>query len=277
MAALKVGPTSFLRRYGDRTKALVELSGNLPDRPRPEQIHDLRVTIRRIQVMKGLLPGHLRRSLSFRRFDLVLKGTLKATSQLRDLDTLMDTFEQNKGEIPEQLMITLSNQRSDAAARATAAAELIGETPPPDFEPDAIRGKRTSRRLRRRIKKRSQIVTSVLRQVLRDETKVAELHTLRKEVKKLRYLLELVDETPIELAVLTRWQSSLGAIRDLDVAIAYLNYSNLDLKTSGIVRELDRARHSKYLNFVREYRTDSMETLRESRSLAGPPFLTTSD
>jgi CHAD domain-containing protein len=268
LTALKVGRRKFLRRYGERTKARLEIAGKLPDRPTPEQIHDLRVTIRRIQVIKRLLPRHVRVSQGFRRFGLVLKGTLKATSQLRDLDTLMDTFELHKGEIPEQILVTLSNKRSDAAARATASAELITETPPHDFEPGTVRGKGTSRRLRKRIKKRSQIVTSLLRQVLRDETRVTELHTLRKEVKKLRYLLELVGGIPAELDVLTRWQNSLGTIRDLDVAIDYLRSSKVDFG-NVIVRELDRSRHSKYANFVREYKTDSLESLGNSRVLVG--------
>ena len=272
MTALKVGRRTFLRRYGERTKALLEMAGNFPDRPTPEQIHDLRVMIRRIQVIKRLLPRHVRVSLGFQKFGLVLKGTLKATSQLRDLDTLMETFELHKGEIPDQILVTLSNRRSDAAARATAAAELITETPPPDFEPGTVRGKGTSRRLRKRIKKRSLVVTSLLGQVLIDETRVTELHTLRKEVKKLRYLLELVDDVPAELDVLARWQNSLGTIRDLDVAIDHLRSSRVDFG-KGIVRDLDRSRHSKYAKFVVEYKTDSLESLGDSRVLVGPQAL----
>jgi CHAD domain-containing protein len=252
----------FLRRYGERTKALLELSGNLPDRPTPEQIHDIRVTIRRIQVMKRLLPRYIRNSQGFRRFGLVLKGTLKASSQLRDLDTLIDTLDPHRGEVPELLLVTLSNQRSDTATRATSAIELIAETPSPDFEPNEVKGQRTSKRLRKRIKKRSQMVNSLLGQVLKDETKVPELHSLRKEVKKLRYLLELVDKPPSELSVLGRWQDSLGSIRDLDVAVEYLHSSKSD-RGDRVLEDLRRKRHSNYAAFVRQYKTDSMEILTE--------------
>jgi CHAD domain-containing protein len=265
----RVSRKAFHRAYSEKTRTLIEIAGNLPDRPNPEQIHDLRVTIRRLQVMRRLLPLEIRNSLSSRKFGLILTSILKGTSQLRDLDTQIATLEPYREVLMDVALVTLSNQRSDAAARAKAVTDLLTESPPPDPDQLETRNRGLSRRLRRRIKKRGRLVSELLDQVLKDETKVEELHTLRKEVKKLRYYLELAEQTPAEHPVLTRWQESLGSIRDLDVAIGYLRSSTLNFN-ERIVRELAQKRHAKYVNFIGEYRRDSLGALSESQLLLGP-------
>jgi len=270
MAAIRVSPRSLERTYRRQSKALVELAAGLPERPSPQEVHDLRVSIRRIQMMRGLMPRAVRDSRASKRFDLTLKSVLKSTSQLRDLDTLVDTIQQHKASLPAELLVTLGNQRSDAAARAKAAAHMLTEAPPPYIDSDLMRKRKVSRRLRKRIRREGSAIVGLLAKVLGDEKGVEELHALRKRVKRLRYLLELADDTPPELAILTTWQEALGSIHDLDVAISYIQGRDLELKGKA-VRELQLARHSNYLSFVRQYRTDSVEVLESSDILEGGP------
>jgi len=96
--------------------------------------------------------------------------------------------------------------------------------------------------------------------VLNDESKVAELHSLRKDVKKLRYLLELTEKTPARLSSLAKWQESLGAIHDLDVAIDYLKGVGAG-HGRGAILELQSVRHSNYLAFVRAYKAHRKQAL----------------
>jgi len=265
MAALRVGRKSLEGQYRERTKALLELAADLPARPTPDQIHDLRVTARRLQMMRRLLPREARGSQSFKSYGLALKSVLRATSQLRDLDTLMDTLGSHKANLPGDLLVALENQRSDAAARARAATDVLAEAPAPDFDSYRLRGKRLTKRLKRRVRKSRDSASELMVQVLRDESKVKELHALRKEVKKMRYLLELADGSPSQLPSLTKWQESLGAIHDLDVAIVYVERGLAESKGRAIL-ELKRARNSKYLKLVREYRTDLMGAFGESKA-----------
>lgn len=258
MAAPKVKRKSFRRHYRDQTKILLKLAGSLPDRPTPAQVHDLRVTVRRIQVMRRLLPKKTRASPGSRSFGLALKSVMKATSQLRDLDTLQDTLEAHRSLLSADLLVGLENQRSDMAVRAKAATRLIAKEPAPDLSSLRIWGKEVSRRLRRRIRRQGRIAAELLPKVLKDESKITELHALRKDVKKLRYLMELADKRPSEVSVMTRWQESLGAIHDLDVAVAYLEGKGIE-RGSRAVRDIRRLRHSNYLKFVREYRRDSFD------------------
>ena len=271
MASLKIGSREFESRYREKAKGLFDMARALSERPTPEEIHDLRVTARRVQVMRRLLPRKVRILQTAKRFDLVLKSALKRTSQLRDLDTLMATLEEHRRSLPGQLLVTLENQRSDAAARAYAACEVLANSPPPDVDPAEIKGKKLSRRLRKRARKHGRASTELLAEVLTAESKVGELHALRLEIKKLRYLLELSEKSPPELPMVTRWQESLGAIHDLDVALRFLEESDLDLK-GWALDDLRRSRHRAYAKFAGESSADSMKTLGESGLLVGGPL-----
>jgi len=248
MTALGVSRKSLERRHRNSIRALLKTARDLPDRPSPDQIHDLRVAVRRIQVMRKLLPKTIREFPDAKRFDLSLKSAMKATSRLRDVDTLMETLAADR-RAPAETMINLQNQRSDLAAGAKDAAAQLAQVPVPRIDWAPIRGKKVSKKLRKRAREQGRVATALLEEVVADESKAAELHALRKEVKKLRYLMELADKSSPEVAVLTDWQESLGAIHDLDVAVTYLQGKGPDFAKT--VRALLRIRHSRYLGFVR--------------------------
>jgi len=271
MSRLRVNSNSFEERYREKSKALLELARTLPERPSPSAIHDLRVTARRIQMMFRLLPKQARSSESSMMFALILKSILKATSQLRDLDTLMETLEPYRSELPAEVFLSLENERSDSAARAKASMEVLTEAPSSDLDTSEIRGKRLSRRLRKRVRKHGRRAADLLGNVLEDESKVKDLHALRIEVKKLRYFLELGSKIPPELPVMTKWQDSLGAIHDLDVAMDYIQGNRADFTKERVIRELHARRHSNYVKFVSEFGIDSMASLGSSKDFnVGP-------
>ena len=265
MVALRVGRKSLTKGYADRTGTLLKMISELPDRPSPGEIHDLRVAVRRIQVMRRLMPRSVRSSLDSKAFNLALKSIMKGTSQLRDMDTLMVTLKAYRGSLAPGLLVGLENQRSDSAARAKATISNLADFTVPELDASELRGKKLSRRFRKDVRKHSKNASSLLTRVLDDESKVVELHSLRKEVKKLRYMLELAAKAPARLSSLTKWQDSLGAIHDLDVAIAYLKGVGTD-SGLGAILELQRERHSNYLAFVRAYRADRIAALGEAEA-----------
>jgi len=266
VAALKVGRKALARNYDDMTRALLSMAANLSDRPAPDAVHDLRVAARRIQVTRRLTPRRVRSSQDSKRLDLALRTVMKATSQLRDTDTLMDTLKSHTGSLPDGLLVNLGNQRSDIAVRARMAIVALAEVPAPKLDASELRGKRLSKRLRKGFRRHSKKASFLLTRVLRDESKVVELHSLRKEVKKVRYLSELADKPPQRLSSLAKWQDSLGAIHDIDVAIAYLKGLGADFGRA--ILELQRDRHSKYMAFVRDFRTAQVQALREEGALS---------
>jgi CHAD domain-containing protein len=267
MGSLRVGRRSYERRHRNSVREVLKLIKALPDRPSPDQIHDLRVAVRRIQVTRRLLPKDLREYPDSKRFDLALKSTMRATSQLRDLDTLMETL--GTQTLPAETTISLQNQRSDLAATVRGATVSLTQSPAPRLHSSQIRGRRISKRLRTRVRRQGRIAAALVQEVVSDESKVAELHSLRKEVKKLRYLLELADKRSPEATVLTEWQESLGAIHDLDVAIVYLQAKGPEYTKT--IRNIQRIRHTRYLGFVNKRVLGSTNALTKSKILAARP------
>jgi CHAD domain-containing protein len=208
----------------------------------------LRVAARRVQAMKGLLPKSSRRSKRGRRFGIALTSLLKSTSQVRDLDTLMMTLETQKASLPSELMRSLENERSDFAATTRPAGQAFSGVKAPSIDPSEVAPGRLTRRLRKLIRERAHRVGVLLSIVTSAESKVDELHSLRKEVKKLRYVMELGDGVSSELKVLAQWQEALGAIHDLDVAIDYLRRGRWNLEPA--IEVFREKRHSIYRRFV---------------------------
>jgi len=262
MAALRVGRKSLAKGYADRSEALQNMVAHLQDRPSPDEVHDLRVAARRVQVMRRLMPRGLRNSRDSKTFNLAVKSVLKATSQLRDMDTLMVTLKSHKSSLPAGILVSLENQRSDSAARAKATISTLADVQVPELATSKLRGKKLSKRFRKDVRRHSRRASSLLTEVLNDESRVMQLHSLRKEVKKLRYLLELANKAPARLSSLAKWQDSLGAIHDLDVAVSYLKGVGAGAGREAIL-ELQRARHHNYLEFVQAYRIDRVLALGE--------------
>jgi CHAD domain-containing protein len=109
--------------------------------------------------------------------------------------------------------------------------------------------------------------------VITDESKVVELHEVRKNTKKLRYLIELVlpkdndgsdnvgaknkINTPNKsmsheiLEHLEKIQKMLGDIHDYDIVIDYLNrYPSRETATYGAIRNIIRVSKKKFKEFV---------------------------
>jgi hypothetical protein len=63
---------------------------------------------------------------------------------------------------------------------------------------------------------------------------------------------------PPELPTLTRWQDFLGAIHDLDVAVAYLEGKGIE-PGAEVIRDIKRSRHLAYLKFVDEHEGKSLD------------------
>lgn len=186
--------------------------------------------------------------------DEALRATLKETSRLRDIDSLLHVLRPYTDSLPPGLLGSLANERSDASALARAAVGRTMGIETSDLRSADLSRKGLTRRLRKWSKRRGRDVSKLLGEVLGDESKVVELHALRKEVKKLKYLLELAEEEPPGLSVLIEWQERLGQIHDLDIAIAYLESVWTHVKSEKVLLQLLKVRRLAYAQFSRECR-----------------------
>lgn len=252
MAGIQI-TKSFAQKYQGRADAFSNLLAALQGRPPPDEIHDLRVAARRAEVVCRLLPRETRGTRDARSFNLALKSVLKATSHVRDLDTLSSILSPLEPILPGGLIVSLENERSDAAARAMEDVTSLRNPTAPTIEPAGLSKKRVLKRFRKRVKTRREAVDKLMKQVIADERRVEELHSLRKETKKLRYLLELAKGSSSEAKALERWQEALGAIHDLDMTTSYIEGCGWDFPKEPALRELRRNRQARYIKFVHGY------------------------
>ena len=97
-----------------------------------------------------------------------------------------------------------------------------------------------------------------------DDGNPKEIHSLRKNLKKLRYILESLDSStakkckkiikgevgiPVNIALLKDLQDLLGRMHDIDITLNYLESSGSHVAKALRVAE-ERARRQLYLEFV---------------------------
>lgn len=203
-----------------------------------EFLHDLRVAVRRARTLMGQLPGVFPKRTARRlRQDLGALGDL--TNRLRDLDVLALQREDYLAALPavarpdvEQTFRRLQTERGAAHHRLIAAwqarrcetvlerwhAVATGRT---DAGP---RGGRSLRKfVRGRVRKQCRRLVDPQQGRVLDAGDVRQVHRLRIEGKKLRYLFECFasvlppDRTAESIRRLKVLQDALGDLHDLDV------------------------------------------------------------
>jgi CHAD domain-containing protein len=221
-----------------------------------KSIHDLRVTLRRITVMTKLLPRKTRDSIDAQKFQSALRSLLKATAEVRDSDILKSTLESHLSDVPREILDMLEVKRKRAESVARDSMKIFPASLAPSVVQAEIDAKKLSTKLEKKVDKRGRVVQTLLVKAAKDESGVADLHKLRIEVKKLRYLLELAEGTTRDLKVLTKWQDVLGEIHDLDVAVDHLRRNHSVAVKKDALGKLERARHRGFRAFTGQLKAD---------------------
>ena len=251
------------------------------ENPTEDNIHHMRTSLRRLQAAYQSSPKQIRKKKKINEFASVGKRLFKINSNIRDIDIILEKLAK-EGKMPEQQLEYYENplvqdRKNQLEEAKTIALDLRGIVVPSlydknktdkNFERNSIkRVAKISRKLKNRIETRIPIVIG-------DESKITELHELRKDSKKLRYLIELVinkenndtskrnknDDTNVLidnnnhkiLEHLEKVQGMLGDIHDYDIALDYLRQhraSNNPLITNTITNIM-KARKVKFNDFV---------------------------
>jgi len=256
MVGLRASSKSFVSKYREKVVVLAKLTETVPAHLDAESIHDLRVTIRRVTVMIKLIPRKTRQASDSQKFQAALKSLLKATAEVRDSDILKSTLETHLTTVPRDILDALDIKRNQAESVARDSMKVFPARLAPSINQSEIDAKKLSAKLAKRVKKRGAAVQTLLVTAAGDESKVADLHRLRIEVKKLRYLLELAEGTSRDLKVLTKWQDALGEIHDLDVAVDHLRRNHPGADKKKFLGALGKARHNGFQSFTGQLTAD---------------------
>src|SRR5919106_1996210 len=264
--------------YLDKSERNIQrVSNKLDDyikEPNEENIHDIRKAIRRLEASYRSLPSKkIRKKRAIREYTEYSKKLFSINSQIRDSDIINEKLS-NVGNPDQQDILksiegSLSKQRTAKLNEAISfALELRKLRVPKLTRKIKISNRRSKKRFNKVISKFVTRIEHNLPIVVNNNQKVTELHELRKDCKKLRYLVELLpdnsgkdqrremdDYLPKLIEMLEKVQDILGIIHDYDTIIVYLNRRK---RTKGrvtlihsLLSNINRERQNKYQEFVR--------------------------
>lgn len=215
--SLDVFQKIFWEKQEKSTKRLEEFLKN----PGEEQIHDLRTSIRRLEETYLILPNSFKKDKT-NDFVSSYKSFFKKISILRDFDVIAKNLLNNgltKNSDPITYILKQREKKiKDALKKAKKLSKLkIPSLKEGNFEKIIPKYEKVIFSNVQKLEDYFQIVAS-------DESKVKELHLMRKTAKKLRYVLEIDPNDSYDHLIdnMKIFQEMLGEIHDIDITINFL-------------------------------------------------------
>jgi CHAD domain-containing protein len=243
---------SFASKYARTGKILTKrLKAYLKD-SNPENVRSLRIAMRRIHLSTELLPKKIRKAKTTRDFLTLLDEASKANAKVRDLDIILSKISTYKPEAIIEARIARIRETRDsqlqAARRQTVALQ---RGPIPRVKEKELSVPKLQRRLDKITNELVSTINGRLPMVLKDSNDAKDLHLLRMDCRRLRYLAELFrsKKTARLLSKLRSWQSQLGFIHDSDLTIDYLRNLGEAPEMQPILSDLVTQRMQSYEKF----------------------------
>jgi CHAD domain-containing protein len=241
--------------------------------PNEENIHNIRTAIRRLQATYISLPKKLRKKKKIREFVIKSKELFRINSKIRDYDIISEKLSKDVQSSHQQqnielLQKLLKSQRKQMLNKAKGIALELRKISVPKLRDSDISQNKLEKRFNSidnkfadRIKKNFPIVVA-------NSQKIRELHEMRKDCKKLRYLMELLPENESnsknkishKIKELEKVQNMLGIIHDYDTTIAYLRHQKRKRSIKTIIEKIANIRQDKYEQFVLYYKGERADT-----------------
>ena len=221
--------------------------------PNAENVHRLRTATRRLQAAFDLLPKTARKQNRTQKPMARIKKLMKVNASVRDQDIILSKLSLYKQNPTfERLIGDLRKSRKSHLGQAKKLALSVQKNPRLRIKPRDISDSVLEKRYNKVVRKLSSKITSELPLVREDQSKVEELHVVRRDCKQLRYVLEMGEfsKPPKPLVALRSWQDLLGTIRDHDVMLAYLRELTKSSEIQMALNTETESRNNNYRKFV---------------------------
>ncbi len=191
--------------------------------PNEENVHNARTTIRRLESAWRVLPKKIRQKRKIEEFVKSHKKFFKTNSKVRDLDII----QQRLVSLPittEEIKKFIHEKRMRKMHIAQKQAKLSHKLKFPKIRQEQISPSKLENRFRKISVRLIENIQALIPVAISSEEKIAELHELRKDCKKLRYLLELAPNSKSSnfITKLKEMQDLLGSIHDSDITTDFL-------------------------------------------------------
>jgi CHAD domain-containing protein len=241
--------------------------------PNEENIHNIRTAIRRLQATYISLPKKLRKKKKVREFVIKSKELFRINSKIRDYDIISEKLSKDVQSSPQQqnielLQKLLKSQRKRMLNKAKGIALELRKISVPKLRDSDISQNKLEKRFNSIANKFADRIKKNFPIVVANSQKIRELHEMRKDCKKLRYLMELLPENESNsknkishmIKELEKVQNMLGIIHDYDTTIAYLRHQNRKRSIKTIIEKIANIRLDKYEQFVLYYKGERADT-----------------
>jgi CHAD domain-containing protein len=212
------------------------------------------------------------------------RDLFRINSQIRDFDVITELITNNNskhetgnGDGNTMQNTKLENRRASKLKEAKVVAVGLRKTPVPNVNKGSISAGKLIKRYNKLVSNFGSRIQLNLPLVMADADKVNELHEMRKDCKKLRYLLELVphdkssDKYVSKLEEeLENMQDLLGAIHDCDAAVAYLKRQTKRQRRNDIIEHIVQERKRRYEDFLIHCKSDITNSQYDSLLLSIP-------
>src|SRR6185437_10742945 len=255
MNALSISAKSFVKTLQKNMQRVDRRVDGYLANSNEGNIHDVRTAIRRVDASFMSLPKNVRKKNRAYNYTTVSKRLFKINSQVRDYDIIYGKLEKYSSEpVYIELTESLKKRRDAKLRKARNIALSLRKLPLPKIDEDDIPDKNLQRRFNKVVSKYSDRIELNFPVVLTNASKIGQLHQMRKDCKKLRYLLELLTdqnkETGRMISELEEVQDMLGSIHDDDIMITYLKRVRRPKAVHHILDDEMAERNKKYEEFV---------------------------
>jgi CHAD domain-containing protein len=251
--------------------------------PNEENIHDIRTAIRRLDASYQSSPKQIRKK-RIKEYVTKCRHLFKLNSEIRDFDIILEKL-YNEGQIPEQQFElfnkSLKRNKSRKLRKALSIANDLKKLNVPNVNNDNNNLYDHNKIQKKLVTRYNRIVANFasniemnLPIIVNNGKKIEELHEVRKDSKKLRYLLEIGLDNKAKkneninkddeikennhitshnvsalIETLEKIQDMLGNIHDYDITIAYLKQNNKYMDTVA-EKNITMIRENRYKQFV---------------------------
>jgi CHAD domain-containing protein len=243
---------SFPAKYARTRKLLAKrLKFYLKD-SNPENVRSLRVAMRRMNLCIELLPKKMRNDKTTQALAASLDAASKANAKVRDLDIVISKISTYKPEVSVDNQISKIKETRDSQIQAARRQTLaLQKQPIPKIREKNLSTPKLQKRLNKTTGQLVLAINSRLPLVLQDSNNFRDLHLLRMDCRRLRYLAELFGskKTARLLSRLRSWQTILGFIHDTDLTVDYLRNLGEKPDMQTIMNDLVTQRTQSYEKF----------------------------
>ena len=247
---------SYIKNFQKIVKRIINKLDEYVDDPNEENIHDIRIAIRRLEAAYRILPKKIRKQPNFQSYINKSIMLFKLNTEIRDFDIITSKLDQqyfanpSSSKLISSLMIKRKSKIRDAHIVATKLRSFLV----PKITEKQLSESKLKKRFHKTIDKLNARIKQNIPIVISDGGKIDELHKMRKDFKKLRYTIELSlgnKEIPAHIENLKKIQDTLGEIHDSDIMLDYLKSQKLINEISDMINQENMERNLKYKLFLK--------------------------